>query len=78
MLKAKEESIMETISLAIQSCIGLIFAIYGIYILLTNRKKGKQTISKFVLALVCILVGIFLLGYAFYFPTMKTLSKENQ
>ena len=27
MLKAKEESIMETISLAIQSCIGLIFAI---------------------------------------------------
>lgn len=67
MLKAKEESIMETISLAIQSCIGLIFAIYGIYILLTKRKKGKQTISKFVLALVCILVGIFLLGYAFYF-----------
>ena len=62
MLKAKEESIMETISLAIQSCIGLIFAIYGIYILLTKRKKGKQTISKFVLALVCILVGIFLLG----------------
>ena len=68
MLKAKEESIMETISLAIQSCIGLIFAIYGIYILLTNRKKGKQTISKFVLALACILVGIFLLGYAFYVP----------
>ena len=66
MLKAKEESIMETISLAIQSCIGLIFAIYGIYILLTNRKKGKQTISKFVLALVCILVGIFLLGFVVY------------
>ncbi len=55
---------MEILSLVIQCCIGFLFAIYGIYSIFSNRKKEKQTKDKFVLALVCILAGIFLLGYA--------------
>lgn len=60
----KEKLIMEIVSVVIKSCIGLVFAIYGICSLLSNRKKREQTERKFVLSLVCILVGIFLLGYA--------------
>ena len=55
---------MEIVSVVIQCFIGLIFTIYGIWSLLSNRKKGEQAKGKFVLSLVCILVGIFLLGYA--------------
>ncbi len=54
---------MEVVSLVVQSCIGLIFAIYGVCLLLSNRKKEKRMKSKFVLSFVCILVGICLVGY---------------
>ncbi len=57
---------METIILAIQSCIGLIFGVYGICLLLSNRKKEKQTRVKFVLSFAYILVGIFLFGFVVY------------
>mgnify|MGYP007133031023 FL=1 len=62
----KEKPVMEIVSVVIQCFIGLIFAIYGIWSLLSNRKKGEQAKGKFVLSLVCILVGIFLLGYVAY------------
>ncbi|MDE7220982.1 MAG: hypothetical protein K2O45_15420 [Oscillospiraceae bacterium] len=56
---------MEIVSVVIQCFIGLIFAIYGICSLLFNKKE-RTTTGKFVLSLVCILTGIFLLGYAAY------------
>lgn len=56
---------MEIVSMVIQF-VGLIFAIYGIWSLLSNRKKEEHAKEKFVLSLVCILVGIFLLGYVAY------------
>ena len=57
----------EIVILLVQVCIGLVFAIYGICSLLRNRsKKGEQTSEKSVLFLVCVLVGIFLLGYVVY------------
>lgn len=62
----KEQPVMEIVSVVIQCFIGLIFAIYGIWSLLSNRKKGEQAKEKSVLSLVCILVGIFLLGYVTY------------
>ena len=65
-LVVKEKPVMEIVSVVIQCFIGLIFTIYGIWSLLSNRKKGEQAKGKFVLSLVCILVGIFLLGYAAY------------
>ena len=37
---------MEVVSLVVQSCIGLIFAIYGVCLLLSNRKKEKRMKSK--------------------------------
>lgn len=57
---------MEIVSVVIQSCIGLVFAVYGICSLLSKQKKREQTERKFALSLVCILVGIFLLGYVAY------------
>lgn len=57
---------MEKVGLVIQSAIGSIFFIYGIYVLLSNRKKEKQTRNNFVFSLVYILVGIFLLGFVVY------------
>lgn len=57
---------MENVGLVIQSGIGSIFFIYGIYVLLSNRKKEKQTRNNFVFSLVYILVGIFLLGFVVY------------
>lgn len=63
-MRVKEESVMEIVNLIIQSCIGLIFAVYGICSLLANRKK--QTKGKYILSSVCVLVGIFLLGCAVY------------
>ena len=65
-LVVKEKPVMEIVSVVIQCFIGLIFTIYGIWSLLSNRKKGEQAKGKFVLSLVCILVGIFLLGYVAY------------
>lgn len=62
----KEKPVMEIISVVIQCFIGLMFAIYGIWSLLSNRKKREQAKEKFVLSLVCILAGIFLLGYVAY------------
>ncbi len=44
----------------IQFCIGLIFSIYGIFFLLKNRKT-KENFIKYI---VCLLVGIFLIGYS--------------
>ncbi len=49
------------ISLVIQGCIGLVFTLYGIYLLLSNWKKGKQVAS-----LVYIFIGLFLLGFVAY------------
>lgn len=54
----------EIVSLAVQSCIGLIFAIYGIYSFSSNRKANEG--KKVMLSIVCILVGMFLLGYVVY------------
>ena len=65
-LVVKEKPVMEIVSVVIQCFIGLIFVIYGIWSLLSNRKGGEQAKGKFVLSLVCILVGIFLLGYVAY------------
>ena len=65
-LMVKKKPVMEIVSVVIQCFIGLFFAIYGIWSLLSNRKKGEQAKGKFVLSLVCILVGIFLLGYVAY------------
>lgn len=53
---------MQIVSVVIQCFIGLIFAIYGICSLLFNKKGKGQTAGKVVLSLVCILIGIFLLG----------------
>lgn len=51
---------MEMISLVIQSCIGLVFTVYGAFSLLQARKnKGKGSI-----ALACVLAGVVLLVYA--------------
>lgn len=53
---------MEMISLVIQSCIGLVFTVYGAFSLLQARKnKGKGSIT---LSLACVLVGVVLLVYA--------------
>ena len=57
---------MEVVSVVIQSFVGLIFAIYGIGSLLSIRKKRERAKGEFVLSLVCILAGIFLLGYVAY------------
>ncbi len=57
---------MEIVSVVIQCFVGLIFAIYGIWSLFSIRKKRGQVKGKFVLSLVCILVGIFLSGYVAY------------
>ena len=58
--KAEEASTTEMISLVIQSCIGLVFTVYGAFSLLQARKnKGKGSI-----ALACVLVGVVLLVYA--------------
>jgi hypothetical protein len=65
-LKVKGKFVMEKVGLVIQSGIGSIFFIYGIYVLLSNRKKEKQTRNNFVFSLVYILVGIFLLGFVVY------------
>ena len=53
---------MGILGFVIKVCIGFIFTIYGGFLLLRNR-KGK---GKLVLSLVCVLVGLFLLGYAVY------------
>lgn len=47
----------------IQLCIGLVFAIYGIFCFI---KKENQAREKFVIGLVWFLVGIFLTGYGVY------------
>ena len=52
--------------MAIQCAIGLLFAIYGIFSLFSKKKEGEQAKGEFALSLVCISVGIFLLGYAAY------------
>ena len=65
-LVVKEKSVMEIVNVVIQCFIGLVFTIYGIWSLLSNRKRGEQAKGKFVLSLVCILAGIFLLGYVAY------------
>ncbi len=46
----------------VQFCIGIIFSIYGVFSLFQNRKKQEK--EKLVISLVCILIGIFLFGYA--------------
>ena len=64
---------MEIVSAVIQCFVGLVFATYGIWSLLSIRKKREQAKGKFVLSLVCILVGIFLLGYALRNPALPPL-----
>ena len=56
---SKEQKIMDTF---VQFCIGIIFSIYGVFSLFQNRKKQEK--EKLVISLVCILIGIFLFGYA--------------
>jgi len=56
---------MEIVTLVIQICIGLGFAVYGICALLRNRGKQLER-GKFVLFLVCVFVGIFLSGHVVY------------
>lgn len=51
-------------SILIQLCIGFIFVTYSIYSLLRNRRA--QTKENVIVCLVCILAGIFLLGYAVF------------
>lgn len=50
-----------------RGCIGLIFMSYGIVSLFLYRKKQENRAKEnFVLALVCILVGIFLVGHVVF------------
>ncbi len=49
-------------SVFVQICTGLIFTVYGIYFLLRNLKKKRK--ETFLVYLVCIFVGVVLLGYA--------------
>ncbi|MCI8848108.1 MAG: hypothetical protein HFF86_02370 [Oscillibacter sp.] len=58
---------MDRISLAVQACIGLFFAVYGVYSLYPKQERQNgQGKEKLVLSPVCILVGICLLGYVGY------------
>lgn len=44
----------------VQLCIGLVFAVYGVFCLI---KRENQAREKFIIGLVCFFVGVFLIGY---------------
>ena len=55
---------MEIRSMIIRGCIGAIFAIYSLVsILIYYKKRENRKKENLVLSLVCIFVGIFLLGH---------------
>ena len=52
---------MDRMAAAIQFAIGLVFALYGVFTLLRAKRRPK---GNALLALACVFVGIFLMGYA--------------